>query len=563
MWVILNRLLCLLQPFDELRKGNAKANRSVKAKYTSLPPQLVLWRALRSGHFLLAAVCTIAVSINLLAVALSGLLNENLATVIMPMTTTQEYIPQLNGTAIFNRTLKFVPVGNHYDHFYIALSNLTDGTPLPAWVDKDFFYLPFDLNLPPTETASGTPLEFQEFRGTTTGFGSNSTCVELTKDQGPNTIQFDPYPDGTKANLTTSYKLPNGTTVTCFAHTWNRLFNETVQFTGGFFSSNKSSLEVVKNLTPATDQDDGEFCGSILLAGWARVGSNVTDTPAVANTTETLGRTLDYSFMSCTQQLRIATFDVAVDEQGRILAANRTALDVEDTESFFTDNAKESDLFRQVNDLLAPPTIDGTKWHADNVTTDWFNSLLRLAIKSDNLIDPTLSVPKYADTAPLVQTMVTQLFSILMSLNPEMFMTSKLPMQLDGGAVVVESRIFVSSIMFLLSFIIIAFNVIVAVWYYTHRPKRFLPRMPTSIASIMAFVSASRALEDFTYSDRKDDVAEETVYGYGRFVGTDGRTHVGIEQQRFVVPLQSRNPDVKRRKWRVFRKDDREPRTWI
>jgi hypothetical protein len=67
-WVILNQLLCLLQPFEELRRGNAKFSKSIGAKYTSLPPQLIVLRAVRSGHFILAVVGTITISTNLLAV---------------------------------------------------------------------------------------------------------------------------------------------------------------------------------------------------------------------------------------------------------------------------------------------------------------------------------------------------------------------------------------------------------------------------------------------------------------------------------------------------------------
>lgn len=75
-WVLLNRMLCLLQPFDKLRRGNAEASASVKARYTSLPPQLVVWRAFRSGHILLAAVCVVALSTNILAVTLSAIIEE-------------------------------------------------------------------------------------------------------------------------------------------------------------------------------------------------------------------------------------------------------------------------------------------------------------------------------------------------------------------------------------------------------------------------------------------------------------------------------------------------------
>lgn len=76
IWVILNRLLCVLKPFAELRKGNSSMKASLAVKYTSLPPQLVVWRALRSGHVLFAGACAVAISTNLITLSLSTLFIE-------------------------------------------------------------------------------------------------------------------------------------------------------------------------------------------------------------------------------------------------------------------------------------------------------------------------------------------------------------------------------------------------------------------------------------------------------------------------------------------------------
>lgn len=97
-WGLLNRLLCVLQPFEELRKGDSLASRSLKVQYTSLPPQLVVWRALRAKHLLLSAVCIVAVSTNVLAVALSALLVEGLTTTEIPYQSTTMFVPYFNLT---------------------------------------------------------------------------------------------------------------------------------------------------------------------------------------------------------------------------------------------------------------------------------------------------------------------------------------------------------------------------------------------------------------------------------------------------------------------------------
>lgn len=102
MWNMLSRILCLLQPFEELRKGNAAASSTIDVKYTNLPPQLTVWRALRAGHLLLASVCIVSISSNILAVALSALLSENIVTTELPFASSHQLSPVFNGTPIYH-----------------------------------------------------------------------------------------------------------------------------------------------------------------------------------------------------------------------------------------------------------------------------------------------------------------------------------------------------------------------------------------------------------------------------------------------------------------------------
>lgn len=85
LWVLLNRLLCLLQPIQELQDCKAKAQDSVDLNYNSLPPQLVLFKALRARHFVLAAVCSMALLANVLSIAFAGLFNHDVAEVFKPV----------------------------------------------------------------------------------------------------------------------------------------------------------------------------------------------------------------------------------------------------------------------------------------------------------------------------------------------------------------------------------------------------------------------------------------------------------------------------------------------
>jgi hypothetical protein len=105
MWGILSRFLCLLQPFEELRIGSAHPSTSIKSKYTTLPPQLAFWRALKARHFFLAIVCITAVSPHVLAVSLAALLNLNPITTDMSFPSTQKFFPYFNGNPIYDSSI--------------------------------------------------------------------------------------------------------------------------------------------------------------------------------------------------------------------------------------------------------------------------------------------------------------------------------------------------------------------------------------------------------------------------------------------------------------------------
>jgi hypothetical protein len=547
-------------------KGGARPAASIESRYSSVPPQLAFWRAVKAGHLLLASVCAVAFSSNLLAVALSGLLFERPTEQLIPLATTWSLLPQFNGSSIFNRSSVVVPI-TYLDHLYVAMSNISENTVLPPWTDQKSFYLPFSLISAPSTSATGASLTFQGFRGSTVGFSTKSTCTELLTS-GDKSVLFEPASNDTSAQFKTSYTLQNGSTVDCFPHTAYSGMNETTQFTSSP-STGPSALEVLLQMTPANDTSNAEFCGSVMVAGWVRLGADSTETTNRASNATFLDRSLNYTFLSCTQRLQIAPFDVVVDAEGHILNAHQTGPFVTDTSDFMSGNASENSLFRQSNELIAAYSttgVTGFKWHNDSFTSDWMNALMGMTLNSDDLVNPSTQVPTASEVAPLMEHTYQRLFAILLGLNTHVFAPASDGNALLASVMVVESRIFVSRPMFIISTAILILHLIVAIYYYTHRPRRFLPRMPTSIGSIIAFVTSSRALEDFEPRKASENKSAERSYGYGRFIGTDGKTRVGIEKQRYVVPLKSRNPEAKQRKkwnWRGEGAHESEIKTWI
>lgn len=577
-WVVLNRLLCVLQPFEELRKGNAAAFSSVEVKYTNLPPQLAVWRAVRAKHFLLAMVSITAVSTNFLAVALSALINQGETTVPVSFDSTYQFSPHFNETpnlnpnnpsGYFNVSFcrlpgfwsQLLPANNPLkDHFYVVMSNLSHGTSLPPWIDTGFYYIPFDIH---SVAASTNPMtKLQSFSGLTMGFGANVTCTELTDSGTDDRILFDLNSNGTSLHFSTSHFLPNGTMITCVPP----------RFGLEAFTDGPTTLEVVQHMTPDANTTDDGLCAAMMTMGWVRVGPG-----AAGVSSYTTNRQISKTFLSCTPHLLAAQFKVTVDSSGRILNANRTTAFAEDLRPYFSLDAAATNLgneptqseivlWQQSADLIAPLS-PGFGWHNDSFTTDWMNSLLGMMLNSSSLVDPSAPLPNATFMAPIVEGLYATLFASILGLNTHVFPLSTEKLIAQGNYT--QTRLFISPLMFRVSVIILSFQIFVAVLYYANRPKRFLPRTPTSIASIIAFVAASRAVEDFngSYSRRaeKDDGEGERRYGYGRFVGTDGRTKVGIERQRFVVPLEVKNPHARKRGWwaRIRGGDEGEVRSWI
>ncbi|OBT46370.1 hypothetical protein VE00_02735 [Pseudogymnoascus sp. WSF 3629] len=559
-WILLNRLLCILQPFTDLRNGKAKPDATVDARYTSIPPQLAVWRALRSGHFLLATVCVMAISMNVLAVALSGIFNESLRDTQLPITSTTIYSPALNGTPnIMESASSFYQV-TYYDHFYATLANLRGNASLPPWVDDNFFYLPF--NLPKSEQPSEKQLSIDGYSALTRGFGVDLACEQIFQEGDNDTLVFRQTDNGGMTELSMVHKLAGGGNVTCSSTLRLREGNMYTEP----WTNDTCAFEIVtplelNNATGSGLPDNG-YCSSVVVAGWARIGlANSATTQGTSSTNATNGRSFETAFMRCLPTLRTAFFNVTVDSTERIISSKREGEFDTDLQPFGTEAAIMS-LMAQTSTMLFPFTGNKARWHNDTFAIDWMNSLLKIQLNSSDFINPAMPVPDIPTVIPHFAGMYQRLTAVMFSFDTTLFEKAPANTTMAIEIHTKQTRIFMTPTMFYISITILVLQLFTLAAYYAMRPRRFLPRMPLSIASIIAYVSASQAVQD--YGNRSSEKSPETRYGYGRFKGADGRTHVGIEKEPLVVPLKSNNPDVKRRKWRIGRSlPPEEPRIWI
>ncbi len=504
----------------------------------------------------------IALSSNLLAVTLSILFNEAPTTVRANITSTPSLGTNFNGSMVVFFGNSTVPI-TYSDHYYVIMSNLLEGTSLPPWIDNEFFYIPFEIPSTPPDyvLSSQGNTNVESYNARTRAFGITTTCQTLQQKGAGTGALFQPSNNGSEILFSTGYNLPNG--VTCADWPGG---NETT-ISPGLLPDSAAAVEFLQPAAAPSTSNAGYpslsgnqgFCQESVVLGWARVGPAVSSASSmVSNATN--GRSFEYILMGCQPHLITAEATVSVDPDGHILEVTEIGPFDTNPSSYSTTN-ETATLVAQINNLIAQSTRH--TWHNDSFTTDWINSILKTYMNSSQLVDPTAQLPDVQNIIPIVEDLYQRLAAVILGLNTEPFTAPAPNSQLNVTVTMTETRIFMSPLMFEISVTILALHLLTAVTYYTNRPKRFLPRMPTTIASLIAYVSMSHAVQDVTPNCSS---AVSSSYAYGRFIGVDGKPHVGIERQSRVIPLESKNPAFRTRRswnpasWLRRRKD--QP-TWI
>jgi hypothetical protein len=319
VWVLVNRLLCMLQPLEELRGGNAVARRSIDADYSTLPPQLVIFKALRSSHFKLAAVCAMALLANILAVAFSGLFQE--LPTLVPRTL--DMIPPyeskfvaINGTVSpdlpsgADVTLSGAFTGGlGTSQFMVAESNYTAGTPLPSWTDNQFLYIPFVDTHDIGETEG---IEAQ-----TMAFGAAIECNKVDSADYRAHLFDQSHNRGPAGNVTlTVFDAASDTRVTC--ETYTTPVNSgppRIGYADQYCQTGKLAMEIVFRLRPNSNATAAErrICEQYVALGYVRGDENLCNK---VETTELDDQSA--VFVACKSRLVAGEAYVRVDRDGRV-----------------------------------------------------------------------------------------------------------------------------------------------------------------------------------------------------------------------------------------------------
>ncbi|KAF2745023.1 hypothetical protein M011DRAFT_470037 [Sporormia fimetaria CBS 119925] len=548
VWLLLNRLLCMLQPLEELRKGEASPKRSITADYSSLPPQLVIWKALRNSHFKLATVCLMALLSNILAVAFSGLFAERSILVPHPVTLQVPYQERLAS-----------PVRADYNYFHeyslVAESNYTANNSLPSWTDDRFFYVPF------MDSASGNSTA--GFKARTTAYGAIMECEHLPTTRYTQRFWYE-YGDAL-AGMDFNFTLvdPEGKDVTCSTMDTKSVVPTQRKNPAYPFDASTDSIAVC-SVTPALEvtiplnatargsdlptERDEDFCAQTTLMGWMRDPDMICNKEKATNLTTQGFDDKNALFVGCQSKLIMGEAEVYVDHAGRVqnaslLSVNRD-LSSELLERHFNNSGR--DLFGRANGAIFRPTLP--KWHNDSEAIDAFHYFLGRHAGDARMLDPNLPLPTFEDAISRINPVYSKLFAIWMGLYAEELLVRSAPdtmSTIDGQGFELQTRLFLSKEAFYIAEVILAIYVIVTIAVYLRRPGRFLPRMPTTIGATIGLFAASSAVQSMrgtsvmTRKEREKMLEDEGCrYGYGTFVGHDGNLHVGIEKHPIVSVTQ-------------------------
>lgn len=546
-WVVINRQMCLLQPFEDLRRGSASAKKTIGIDYLSLPPQLNIWRALTSGHVLLATVCAMALLANVLAVAFGGLFFFANGDLPVPAEFVQPPIPSLVGLES-----PFAPPGSIRQH-QIAQSNLVSGTGMPPWTDDRFMYLPFfPPGYDPIVEPDYYPSEDQQAK--TRAFGAQLDCVPLSPESS-NSYTLRIVPDqanaGLAANLTVDVNRDDRTRTTCVSP-FIKINNQ--RQTPAGCPQGPVAIEFINTMSAldGASPEERAFCVQYVVAGWVRnVGPDVCATMGYV-------KAEDGTLLGCRPRLVTGIAAVRTDFQGIKGKPKLENITSDGLQQYFADDP--ATLITRIQQFF--PGNEAT-WHNDSFASDFSNYLMMKGINDTRMLDPSLPPPRPEEATVLFESLYSKLVAIYLGTYRDQLLSSSNSSELvtlAGSTFDSEVRVFVSTPMFILAEVILCIYVVVTVLVYLYRPERFLPRLPTTIASIIATFAAGYAVQDFQGTahmgtKKRVQFTEElgASYAYGSFMGTDGKPHTGIEKEPLVTPLKHSTSSAERPRKRSWR----------
>ena len=516
---------------------------SIGLKYGSIPPQLVLGKALKARHFLLASVSIVTLLSSVLAVTLGSLFEVKATLIGQLHHCSPVFLPQFSG----NYSNLGITHGN--DYIYITRARLEANTSLPAWTTSDFCFIPVSIHNTTSSSLYGI---------STSEFGIDPNCQALGNSISMRDIVSSVSPSGSSVGFLGSYS-PNdgGEDILCVAineATYNPrpTANSTDNGLDSPLNSGRYALSLSSPMASFNDSSERSvsLCQSITLFRWIHTTFNQvnqTDTSTLQQSNP------DILTVSCQPILKTANFTVQTTVDGHVLSYALATPFETDHKKYFDSHTNANELYRAMATVLSLNLDDADmSWRNDTHAPDTMSYFIRLLTDSTALNNPQVLLSSnntsYLSALDAIQR---QLFSVLLSEYPQMLVPATSDELVDVQTFTSRPRVFMNFTSFVISMIILMMDLIVAISLFFNRPAPFLPRMPTSIASMFAFVAASHARGELCRGQRSEK------YRFGRYIGVDRKLHIGIDNAERVFPLSASHRDVRIMWW--LKKGERPP----
>ncbi|PHH65691.1 hypothetical protein CDD81_1777 [Ophiocordyceps australis] len=496
-WVLLNRHYCTLQPFQKLCAGKARPSKTIETTYSAVPPPLALWRAIKAHHFNLAAVCVVTLLGNLLGIGLGALLNENETIVKYPRVFSPIH-PDFDrlGSNDPNRL-----ISQH--HFQHLLANMSSETPLSPWLSREYFFQPYSVG---DEQSPGN------YMLRTRGFGAHANCKPISDLPIPTDFSNN-ITDWSNANWC------NEGAVKMTGWFWAIQSIPDDGQRPKFHQGSPMSLESGCSPDDASGKSLGYPCTPEFTTGWARLSSEISQ--------------LQVSAVHCQPSLDVAIFDVVVDGMGLVQSYTRV-----------TDVQLEPTLESSANLMLKMTTqVLGQRhmiWHNDTRSADPMSSMILTLTEERDFLNATLPPPDPSKLVPTIEQAFQRYFSMALSIDQDKLNLPEANSSETGYILATERRIFMDNRAFAIALAVLSIDILFAAIFLTWPWDviRVLPRMPNDLASTLAYITPSRLMT----TEWKETALGERTLSFGRYTGSDGKEHVGIEFDPHVQLLDAKRP---------------------
>lgn len=465
--------------------------------------------------------------------------------------------------------------------FYVAFANISQKLPLPQWTSEEFYFLPFDS---PDPALGG-----QEREGLTRGFGADVQCSEMPENQTATTRQWKNDMMGFDGTPLSTHTVPDLGRDYQFdmwqqCQTPDGLRNSTYHvqmYTGNigefdlnlgvsYDESGRLDLAVKPGLgyidflgtfryddpSVGLEQNPNLQCPGYFTAGWLQTNIVTAPDKLSEDPTATIMVVEEppvHVVVMCKTHFRTAIFSVMVDESNIVLKYDRAG-EWENADDFFvtTTATQFVSLYNQMisddNNNVGAEMGGAVSRNVRNDPRpyDWVNYLMR-NLHGDEKPNGTWP-PDAAVSGRALEKVYKLLFSIFIERYSDGLFSPMQGTVVAGHMQLSEARMEVSREMFVIAVFIMGLFIIVGTITYIRRPGRFLSSLPTSLAVEMSTYYASNAIDDVSGTEAMNPEERARLlkrlgnkYGYGVYVGRDGKQHFGVDRE----PLVGRGGKVK------------------